>query len=75
MGFQALPVFTIQLHIKDLDLLKKIQLFFGVGVITIKKNTEKEPISAVFSVQSLKDITSVIIFFVWERERQIPFNN
>lgn len=61
MGFQIIPIFTIQLHIKDLDLLKKIQSFFGVGVIIIKKNTKKEPTSAIFSVQSLNDIISVII--------------
>jgi LAGLIDADG endonuclease len=35
--FKVLPVFTTQLHVKDLSLLLKIQSFFsGVGVITRK---------------------------------------
>lgn len=51
------PAFLINLHIKDLELLKQIQLFFGVGTINIKKTKG----SALFSIQSIKDLTDVII--------------
>jgi hypothetical protein len=51
--------FVINLHIKDLELLKQIQLFFGVGTINIKKTKD----SVIYSVQSIKDLTNVIIPF------------
>ena len=62
-GFQVLPVFTIQLHSKDITLLESIRNFFCVGVI-IKKNSSN---SVIYSVQSLKDLNSVIIphFYVY----------
>lgn len=57
-GFQVFPVFTTQLHIKDLSLLLKIQSFFsGVGTITKKSNAE----TVIYSVQSLKEISFVIV--------------
>lgn len=57
-GFQVIPVFTTQLHVKDLSLLLKIQSFFsGVGVITKKSTTE----SVIYSVQSLKELNDVIV--------------
>ena len=57
MLFQVLPIFTIQLHIKDLYLLEKIPAFFGVGVITKKSKSN----SVVYSVQYLKDLDLAII--------------
>lgn len=57
VGYQVLPIFTIQLHIKDLGLLNKLKSYFGVGVITIKGRSN----SAIYSVQSIKDITNSII--------------
>ena len=57
-GFQVLPVFTTQLHVKDLSLLLQIQSFFyGVGVITKKSIAE----SVIYSVQSLKELNDVIV--------------
>jgi len=53
------PVFSIELHIKDMLLLEKIQKFFGVGKIIIRNSTNK--FSAIYSVQSVKEINSVII--------------
>lgn len=45
------------MHHKDIVLLKKIQSFFGVGNITIRKKD-----GAIFyTVQSIKDLTNVII--------------
>jgi hypothetical protein len=58
VGYQVRAIFTLQLHTKDLLLLSNIQSFFsGVGVIT-KKSTVK---AAIYSVQSLKEITEVIV--------------
>jgi hypothetical protein len=49
------PPIYINLHIKDIALLTRIQSFFGVGSISISKSAAK------YQVQSLKDITNVII--------------
>ena len=35
MGLRILPVFAIELHIRDLEVLKKIQEFFNVGSVTV----------------------------------------
>jgi hypothetical protein len=56
-GFKILPIYTIQLHIKDLKLLEEIKAFFGLGVITIKKTGG----SAIYSIQSYKELISVLI--------------
>ena len=52
-------VYIIHLHFKDIALLKQIRsfFFFGVGNIIIKKT------SVSFSVNSIKDITNIIIPF------------
>lgn len=47
--------FSINLHTKDRALLTRIQSFFGVGSISISKSGAK------YQVQSLNDITNVII--------------
>jgi len=58
-GWSVQPAFLINLHVRDLKLLEEIQLFFGVGTIAIKKDKE----SAIFSIQSIKNITDVVIPF------------
>jgi hypothetical protein len=50
-----MPCFHIHLHAKDSPLLSGIQLFFGVGGISLSKD------SALYHVSSVKDLTSVII--------------
>lgn len=45
------PVFLIELHKKDLDLLNKIHSFFGAGGIRLTKTSN----SAVYSVTQLND--------------------
>lgn len=55
-GWSISPVFTISLHSRDTALLKRIQSFFGVGKITIRKDR-----SVYFTVNTLKDLTNVII--------------
>ena len=56
-GWSVIPEFRIELHCRDTLLLRKIQSFFGVGIISerINRNT------VVYSVQSSKDIVNVIL--------------
>ena len=56
-GWNVSPEFRIDLHCRDLLLLRKIQSFFGVGII----NQYESKNSVVYSVQSLRDIINVII--------------
>lgn len=53
------PIFSIELHIRDLSLLEKIHKFFQVGNIIIRNRNKKK--SVIYSVQSVKDINNVII--------------
>jgi hypothetical protein len=50
-------MFKIELHGKDLPLLKQIQSFFGVGSINVRKKNNQ----VIFTVSSLKDLINVII--------------
>lgn len=47
-------VFKISLHKKDQELLNSIQLFFGVGRVTVGNNVD-------YRVESIKDLVNVII--------------
>jgi hypothetical protein len=47
----------MELNIRDSELIKRIQSYFGVGILVINK--AKNSIS--FSVQSVKDLNNVII--------------
>ena len=57
IGWRVTPIFSIKLGDSDLDLLKKIQSFFGVGNITFSKSNGQ----AIYSVKSTSAISSVII--------------
>jgi len=57
--WRILPIFSIELHIKDISLLRQILYFFGVGTIIIRKR--KGRTTGIFSVQSIKDLNDVII--------------
>jgi hypothetical protein len=59
MGLRIKPIFAIELHIRDLEVLKKIKEFFNVGSITVRTRDGKP--TGTYSVQSLKDLTEVII--------------
>lgn len=60
LGWGVSPIFTIQLHSKELPLLQKLKSYFGgVGNITVQ-NTENRN-SATYSVSSIKDLNNVII--------------
>jgi hypothetical protein len=53
------PIFSIELHEKDFNLLKEIKDFFAVG--TIIKRVKKGNPSAIYSVQSISALKNVII--------------
>jgi hypothetical protein len=59
MGLRLLPVFAIELHIRDLEVLKRIKEFFNVGSVTVRIRNGKP--TGIYSVPSLKDLTEVII--------------
>ena len=59
MGLRILPVFAIELHIRDLEVLKRIKEFVSVGSVTVRTRNGKP--TGIYSVQSLKDLTEVII--------------
>jgi hypothetical protein len=50
-------VFTISLHSKDTNLLNKINKFFGVGKITIRKRDG----AVYYTVNSIKELKDIII--------------
>jgi len=56
-GWRIDPHFSIELHGKDLLLLKQIQSFFGVGSIIVRKSNNQ----VIFTVTSIKDLTIKII--------------
>ncbi len=56
-GWGVQPIFSIELHVRDLLLLVRIKAFFGVGIIYIRKSGN----NAIYCVQSFKDLTNVII--------------
>jgi len=57
LNWKVTPIFAIELHGKDINLLQIIKLFFGVGNIIISKRNGH----AIYSVKSAKDIYSSII--------------
>lgn len=57
-GFRIRAIFQINLHKKDLELLKNIQIFFGgIGYITNAKY------NSAFRVRSIKDLQVIIAHF------------
>ena len=56
-GWHLIPEFRIELHSRDILLLRKIQSYFGLGFINERLSLNR----AVFSVQSYRDIANVII--------------
>lgn len=56
-GLQVNPVFSIHLHSKDLSLLESIKDYFGVGIVSLEKNTK----SASYKILSVTNLINVII--------------
>lgn len=59
LGIRIIPIYAIELHIRDIEVLKKIKQFFNVGSVIVRVRNGKS--TGIFSVQSLKDLTEVII--------------
>ena len=57
LGWSVKLVFSIHLHYKDVDILYQIQRFFGVGSVTINRDT------ANYQVVSLNDLLCIINHF------------
>lgn len=55
-SWKVIPSFEISLHIKDLNILKKLQKFFGVGSIYLR--TDKK--IGVYRVSALNDLILII---------------
>ena len=49
-GWGIKLIFAIHLHVKDIDVLYTIQKYFGVGNVTIHKDT------TIYQVVALKDL-------------------
>jgi len=58
-NLSIIPLFGIELHEKDYEILKQIQRFFGVGSI-IRRIRDGKP-SIIYSVQSIIDLEKIII--------------
>lgn len=56
-GWNVIPEFKIELHVRDVILLRKIHSFFGVGTVS-ERGTRN---TAFYSVQSARTIADVII--------------
>ena len=59
-GYAVLPIFSIQLHIKDHPLLEQIKNYFQVGTLLVKSNKTGNA-TVIYSIQSIKDINNYII--------------
>jgi len=63
-GWYLQPIFRIELHDREISLLKRVHSFFGVGNFRDNishKNNNNKSLTVTFSVESIKDLTNVII--------------
>lgn len=58
-NIKVAPIFSIELHAKDIALLEQIKTFFGVGTIISRIRGSKP--SVIYSVQSIIPIMEIII--------------
>lgn len=59
LGIKILPIFSIELHIRDIYVLERIKSFFNVGSVTVRERDGRK--YAIYSVQSISSLISVII--------------
>lgn len=57
LGLRVIPDFKIELHSRDVILLRKIRNFFGVGIVSERLDRN----AVTYSVQSVKDLFNIII--------------
>lgn len=58
-GVRILPIYSIELHIRDIDVLHKIKKYFNVGSVKTRIRDGKS--TGIYSVQSIEDLLNVII--------------
>ena len=56
-GWGIKLIFAIHLHVKDIDVLYTLQKYFGVGNVTLHKDT------AIYQVVAIKDLLKIIEHF------------
>jgi Cytochrome c oxidase subunit III/LAGLIDADG endonuclease len=59
LGIKISPVYSIELHIRDIGVLYKIREFFNVGSVIVRVRNGKS--TGIYSVGSIKDLINVII--------------
>ena len=59
LGIRIYPVYSIELHIRDIGVLYKIREFFNVGSVIVRIRNGKS--TGIYSVQSIRDLINVII--------------
>jgi len=59
LGIRILPIYSIELHIRDIEVLYKIKEFFIVG--SVKERIRNGKSTGIYSVQSINDLITVII--------------
>lgn len=59
LGIRVLPVYSIELHIRDIKVLHKIKEYFNVGTVIVRIRNGKS--TGIYSVQSINDLVTVII--------------
>jgi hypothetical protein len=56
IGWKVFPIFYIKVQSKEIALLHSIQLFFGVGIISLRKDK-----SIIYTVESVEHLINIII--------------
>lgn len=59
LGIRIAPIYSIELHVKDIDTLMYIKSHFKVGSICTRIRNKRS--TAIYAVQSIKDLIEIII--------------
>lgn len=59
LGIRILPIFSIELHNRDIEVLHRINNFFNVG--SVKERVRDGKSTGIYSVQSITDLVTVIL--------------
>lgn len=58
INVRVIPIFSIELHIRDIEVLNKIKDYFKVGSVQLRLKDNKE--TGIYAVNSVKELTTVI---------------